>query len=215
MSIFGHSAFVHGGVGGLAVGCFASSNCSASATIRAGRTVIARTGREAIGQNSGGTLYFTLSGAGRSMLARARSHQLGVNVSVRNADGATTSSNLNLISYGTTGKGPATSISQSSNLKILAHSVFVSPSGVGGIFVGCGVAAGCHPSATLSVGSTVIAHSGSEYVGGQDCGTVYFTLSSAGRSMLAHTRSNQLAAVLSLSDGSSKPSAHVAVIGFH
>ncbi len=214
LSIFGHSAFVQGGAGGLSLGCFSATTCRASATITAGRTVIAKTGRESIGANSGGTIFFKLSSAGRSMLGRARGRQLGVHVSIVNADGARTSSGMNLIGYTTRGSGPQTSVTQSRGLQILSHSVFVSPSGVGSVFVACSSPSGCRPSVTLSSGRTVLARSGSEFVGGQDCGLVYFTLSRSARSMLSHARGNQLGATLSLSDGSNHPGAQVDVIPF-
>jgi Arylsulfotransferase (ASST) len=212
VSVFGHSAFVAGGGGGLNVGCFSSSPCHIAATISAGRTVIARTGSESVGANGGGTLFFSLNGAGRSMLARARGHQLGVSVSIRNSDGASSGANLNLISYGTSGPAPAYSITESSTLQLFGRSAFVSGRGVGGLFVGCFASSACHVRATLTSGRTVLARTGTEYVGGPDCGNVIFNLTSAGQRLLAGARGNQLPVTVTLSAGPDTVTARMALV---
>jgi hypothetical protein len=213
MSIFGHSAFVSaGGTGGLFVGCFSGSNCSATATISAGRTVIARTGKQTVPANSGGPVFFSLSGTGRSMLRRARGHQLGVSVSVRNADRASTSRTTNLIPYKTSGPAPHTSTGSSPSFQILSKTAFVSSKGVGGMFLSCKSSAGCHVSTTITAGRTEIAKTGSEYIGGGDCGLIFFTLSSAGQSALSHARGNQLGAVMSSTSGRDRATASINVV---
>ena len=63
--------------------CDNSFTCHIAVTITAGRTVIARTGTEHIPGNGGGVIFFSLTGAGRSMLAHARGHRLLVRLTGR------------------------------------------------------------------------------------------------------------------------------------
>lgn len=213
MSIFGHSAFVSaGGTGGLYVGCWSRSNCNATATISAGRTAIAQTGKQTVSANNGGLMFFSLSGTGRRLLSRARGHQLGVSVRVRNSDGWTATNNMVLIPYRTSGAGPHTSTGSSGSIQILAKTAFVSSKGVGGMFVSCHAAAGCHVSTTLASGNTTLAKTGSEYVGGGDCGLVFFTLTSAGQSMVAHDHGNQLGATMRSTNGHDTATAQVNIV---
>ncbi len=214
LSIFGSSAFVRGGFGGVSAGCFSASVCRIAATVSTGRTVLARTGRQLIGPNTGGTVFFSLSPAGRSLLARAPRGHLGVSVRLTNADGASTTSGMNLVSYGTSGSAPATSVSQSTSLRILARSAFVSPSGLAGLFVACASAAPCHAATTVSIGKLVIARAGSEYVGGQDLGTLFFKLSGAGLSALARAKGNQLPVQVTATNGSDRATARIVLTRF-
>lgn len=214
VSLFGHSAFVpSSGFGGLQVGCWATSTCHIKATINAGRTVIASTGAEAVGAGQGGSVFFQLSGAGRSMLAHARRGQLPVTATITNSDGASNRIGLNLIRYGVSGRVPF-SVHQGRQVQIYSHSAFVSPSGIGGVFVGCASSQSCHDVVTVTAGKTVIAHSGSQFVGGQDLGQVFFPLSSTGKSMLAHAHGNQLPVTITVSNGSDQASAQTAIVHF-
>ncbi len=213
VSIFGHSAFVSpGGWGGLDVGCFAAQPCHMAATVAAGRTVVARTGREWVGANQGGILFFSLTGAGRAMLARARGRQLGVSVTIRNADGASSGAALNLLPYRTSGSAPPYGARRSPALQIVGHSAFVSPRGWGGLFVGCFASQPCHVTTTVTAGRAVVARTGHEFVGGLDCGTVIFSLTQAGRAMLARARGNQLPVQVTVSDGHDTASGQLALI---
>jgi hypothetical protein len=60
----------------------------------------------------------------------------------------------------------------------------------------------------------VIAKTGSELIGGRGVGYLIFTLSSAGRSMLAHAPGNQLAASVKLTDGGASVTGQVALVHF-
>jgi Arylsulfotransferase (ASST) len=212
VSVFGHSAFVSGGGGGLNVGCFSARPCHVAATVSAGRSVIATTGREFVGANQGGILFFSLGRGGRAMLAHARGGQLGVTATIRNTDGASNTATLNLLRYGTSGSGSGYSVSQSTALQLFGRSAFVSPGGVGGLFVGCFSSQACRVTTTVAAGRTVIARTGREFVGGIDCGTVIFTLTSAGRTMLARTRGNKLPVTVRVSDGHNAATARIALI---
>jgi hypothetical protein len=213
MSIFGRSAFVSaGGTGGLYVGCWAHSNCSATATISVGRTTIAQTGKQTVPAGNGGLMFFSLSGTGRRLLSHARGHQLGVTVRVRNSDGWTAWNDMVLIPYRTSGAGPHTSTGSSGSIQILAKTAFVNSKGVGGMFVSCHAAGGCHVSTTVTSGNTTLAKTGSEYVGGGDCGLVFFTLTSAGRSLVAHDHGNQLGATMVSTNGRDRATAQVNIV---
>jgi Arylsulfotransferase (ASST) len=214
MSVFGHSAFIHGGGGGLFVGCFSSKTCHVKTTLSAGKTVISSTGSEAIQAGKPGNVFFTLTSAGQSMLAHARGGQLPASATVRNFDGATTSTDLNLIPYSVSGKAPAYSVKQGRTVQIYDRSVFVSRSGVGGVYVGCSASQPCHTVTTITVGNTTIARTGSEFVGAGDYGTDVFNLTSTGLSMLVHAPGNQLAATVSVSNGHDAAVAHQALIRF-
>jgi hypothetical protein len=202
LSIFGRSAFVSPtGVGGLPVGCFSLQRCHISATVTAGRTVIARTGREWIGAGGGGTVLFALSSAGRSMLAHARGRQLAVTASITSTDGATSSAGLALVPFTTSGRTPRYAASAAPGLQVYSHAGFLSGRGVGGVFAGCTATVACHATTTVTAGGTVIARTGAEYIGAGDCANLIFSLTSAGRALLARAAGNQLAVQVAVSDG--------------
>lgn len=213
ISIFGHSAFISpGGMGGLPVGCFSPRPCRTSATVSAGRTVIARAGSQYVPPGGGGTVLFMLSGSGRSMLSRARGHQLSVSVTARDSDGASSSTDLNLVPYHTSGSGPRYIVKQGATLQILTKMAFVSPTGVGGVFAGCFSSQPCHVSTVVTAGGTVIARTGSEFLGAEDCGTLIFDLTPAGSRMLAHARGNQLAATVTVTSGANTATATMPLV---
>ena len=215
VAIYGRSAFVSAnGFGGIPAGCFANHPCHISTTLSVGHTVIARTGNEAIGENDSGILYFQLSGAGRSLLQHAQGQRLAVQVSARDSSGTTANTPLNLVPFYTSGPGPHRSLTNSSTLKIIGVTHFVSRGWVGGILAGCAGGTPCHVTATLSVGSTVIAQTGSEFLGANELGYLFFTLTLAGHAMLASAPGNQLGAHITLAAGALTASADVALVSF-
>jgi hypothetical protein len=214
IGIAGRTAFVSGsGTGGLPAVCDNGFACHIAVTITAGRTVVARTGTEKIPGNGGGIIYFSLTGAGRSLLAHARGNRLLVRLS-----GASGKLSLNrlitLVRFSTRGAAPAHSASQSGSLRILGGTNFVSSNGVGGILAECLATTPCHTSTTLSVGGTVIASTGSELLGGRDVGYLIFSLNSTGKSLLAHAHGNQLGASVKLSDGGTTATGAISLVGF-
>jgi hypothetical protein len=67
---------------------------------------------------------------------------------------------------------------------------------------------------TLSVGRTVIARTGSEFLGANELGYLMFTLTPAGHALLARASGNQLAAHLTVRAGNTTASATIALVGF-
>jgi hypothetical protein len=215
IGIAGRSAFVSAtGVGGLPAVCFNSRTCHIAVTITAGRTVIARTGREQIPAQGGGIIYFTLTGTGRSLLAHARRHRLLVHLTGQDVSKLSFSRFITLVPFSTSGAAPARTASQSSTLRILGLTDFVSRGGVGGILAECLDRTPCHTKTTVSVGRTVIASTGSELLGGRSVGYLIFSLNSAGRSLLAHARGNQLGAAVTISDGGATARGQVSLVRF-
>ena len=215
IGVAGRAAFVaSNGTGGLPAVCDSGRTCHIAVTITAGRTVIARTGSEQIPAQGGGLIFFTLTGAGRSLLAHARGHHLLVHMTGQNISKLSFSRYITLVQFSTSGSGPARSAAQSGGLRIVGLTDFVSAGGVGGILAQCPTTTPCHVSTTVSVGSTTIAKTGSELLGGREVGYLIFSLTSAGRSMLAHAHGNQLGAAVTISDGGATAHGSVALVGF-
>ncbi len=215
IGVAGRTAFVAGGgTGGLPAVCDNGRTCHISVTATVGRTVVARTGSEQIPANGGGIIYFTLTGAGRSMLAHARGHRLLVHLSGSASKTLTLNRFITLVPFSTSGAAPARSDSPSQSLRIVGLTDFVSAGGVGGILAECLASTPCHTSTTVSVGKTVIASTGSELLGARDVGYLIFSLTSAGRSMLDHARGNQLGASVTITDGGATARGNISLVGF-
>jgi len=216
IGVAGRSAFVSSsGTGGLPTVCFNSKTCHIAMTMTVGKTVIARTGSEQIAAQGGGILYFTLNGAGRSMLAHARGHRLLVHMTGQDVSKLSFSRYITLVPFSTSGAGPARTASQSGGLQILGLTDFVSSGGVGGILAECLSTSPCHTRTSISVGKTVIASTGSELLGARSVGYLIFSLNSAGRSLLDHAGGNQLGAAVTISDGGATAHGQVALVRFH
>jgi len=214
IGIAGRTAFVSGGgTGGLPAVCDNGFTCHIAVTITAGRTVIARTGTEHIPGNGGGVIFFSLTGAGRSMLAHARGHRLLVRLT-GNSGKLTLNRLITLVPFSTSGAAPARSDSQSPSLQLVGLTDFVSSTGVGGILAECLATTPCHTRTTVSVGNTVIATTGSELLGARDVGYLIFSLTSAGKSMLEHAHGNQLGAQVKISDGAASASGAISLVQF-
>lgn len=216
LAIFGRSAFVPAGgaLVGVPAGCYTNAPCHVTTTVSAGRAVVGRTGPERVGSNGAGLLWFKLTPHGRTMLARARSRRLPVQVTARDASGAAATTTINLIPFSTTGRGPGRNLRQALPLRIVGTTDFVSSAGVGGILAGCFAVAPCLPRTTISVGRTVIARSGAEDIGGGELGYLIFTLTARGRTLLAHAGGNQLGARVSISGGAATATGQIALVGF-
>jgi hypothetical protein len=204
-----------GGFGGLPVGCFTGAACKLTTTITSGRTVLASTGTERIAAGETGLVYFRLSGAAQSMLDHAKSNRLPVSVKTRDASGVWSSASMNLVGYSTTGSGPHRSLTASSLLSLVGTSDFVNSHGIGGILAAChSSVAPCSVQVSISVGRTVIATTGPERLGAGELGYVIFSLTAAGRSMLAHAPGNQLGAQVSLTGGGQTATGQLALVSF-
>jgi hypothetical protein len=216
IGVAGRTAFVSSasGTGGLPAVCDNSSTCHIAVTITAGRTVIARTGREQVPAEGGGIIYFTLTRAGRSLLDHARGHRLLVYMTGQDISKLSFSRFITLVPFSTSGSAPARSASQSSTLRILGLTDFVSSGGVGGVLAECLGTSPCHASTKLTVGATTIASTGTELIGARGAGYLIFSLNSAGRSLLSHAHGNQLGAAVTISDGGATAHGSLALIGF-
>lgn len=214
LTVIGSGAYVSAttGAGSLPAGCYIGAACGVVTTIRAGRTVIARTGSQSFQPGSAGVVRFELFGRGRRMLARARGGRLAVTARLRDASGRATSMNLTLIAYTANEPVSTRQFRSSPTVRIVALSDFVSARGVVGILAGCRTAAPCRVTTTLSVGSTVIAAPHTGTVGAHELGYLSFQLTSKGRAMLARARGT-LAAHVALSDSAGDPAtARIALV---
>jgi hypothetical protein len=190
--IFGNSAFAPTrGLGAVPVGCVAVSPCAVTTTISSGRTTFATTKREFI-PAGGGLAYFKLTSAAQKALVKAHNHQLAVSVKVRATSGASATRKLTLSSFVTSNPSPARSAGQSSQLKLIGTTEFVSHGWVGGILAECIGTTSCAATTTLSVGRTTIARTRAQTLGAGELGYLSFSLTSAGHKLLAKTKSNQL-----------------------
>jgi arylsulfotransferase ASST len=215
LAIYGRSAFVPGnGLAGLPVGCFRTTPCSLVTTVKSGNTVIARSGKENVGANQNGIVYFRLSPSARSALSRSHSHRMGVSVTIEDASGARATMPLTLVAFSASGSGPHRSVTQGRTLAIFGETDFVSSSGYGGTLAECISDDPCHVTARVTVGRTTIAHTGSEFIGAHELGYVNFQLTKRGQSMLAHAPGHQLGAHITLTGGGATASADVALIPF-
>lgn len=215
LAIYGQSAFVpSNGLAGLPVGCFGTTPCQLVTTVKQGNTVLARSGKENVGANQNGIVYFRLSPSARQALSRSRSHRMGVSVTIEDASGARATMPLTLVPFSASGPGPHRSVTQAPTLAIFGETDFVSSTGYGGTLAECISDDPCHVTATVTVGKTTIAHTGSEFIGAHELGYVNFQLTKQGQSLLAHASGHQLGAHITLSGGGATASADVALIPF-
>ncbi len=215
IGIFGGTAFVpSSGLGGLPVSCFSTRECHIATTISAGSTVIARTGREAVGAGSGGVLYFDLTSQGRSMLAHAHHNRLAVTVTTTDISGMSSTTHINLVTFTTSGNGPKRIVHGSPSVHLVGTTEFVASWWVGGVLASCIADTPCLIKTTISDGRTVIATTGHEFLGANELGYMHFTLTAAGHSLLTRAAGNQLTAQITMQSGSDTASGQVALVGF-
>jgi hypothetical protein len=219
LAIFGKTAFVPaltGGLGGLPVGCYTGHLCLLSTTLTVGRTLVARTGPEPVGSGAGGIAYFHLTPTGTNLLLRARSHHLAVTALVHDvASGQNATAPLSLVAFVTSGHAAVARQVVSPTLRVAALSNFVPAHGAGGILAGCGRVPLCSVTTTLTVGPTVIAHTGPEIIGADELGTLIFNLTSRGRTLLGQAKGNNLLAHLTLATPTTRATANISLVQFH
>ncbi len=88
-----------------------------------------------------------------------------------------------------------------SRLAPVGHTAFVSPQGVGGIFVGCFGQSGCKGSMTLSRSGVTLGKRGSFGVASDNGGIVHFTLSALGRRLLRERHQLRVDVVIAQTGG--------------
>lgn len=214
VAIFGQSAFVPShGMAGLPVGCFSATPCQLTTTITTGKTTLARTGPEHI-PSGGGLAYFNLSRAEHAMLARASQHRLAVKITVHATSGSSVTRQLNLIPFATSGPGPRRNVNQSSTLRIIGTTEFVSSDGHGGILAACQASTPCQTSTTITAAGQIIAHTNPETLGVNELGYLAFSLTASGHRILTHARGNQLSAKVTITTATATATAQIAVAAF-
>jgi hypothetical protein len=201
-------------LGGLPVGCFAPTPCQFVTTLSSGRTVLARTGKESIGAGQSGYVYFRLSPSAQRSLAHARGRRLNVTATVQAAGGPTVSAPLTLVPFSSSGSGPHRDVTKGKSFMIAGTTAFVSGSGFGGVPATCFTDTSCQVQATVTVGRTTIAHTGTEFIGAHEFGFVSIQLTGAGKSMLAHAGGHQLGVHITLTGGGQTSSGDIALIPF-
>jgi hypothetical protein len=88
-----------------------------------------------------------------------------------------------------------------STLKQFGQTGFVSPSGMGGVLVGCIGQTKCQGSLTLSRGGVTLAHRELFFIGANDGGVVHIQLNAKGESQLGHGHQLRVDVVLSEQGG--------------
>ena len=127
----------------------------------------------------------------------------------------TNNANLTLVRFSSSGKGPARNASQSPTLQFVGLTDFVScgrsrrdPRRL------CAALSPCHVKTTVSVGNTVVASTGSEFLGANELGYLTFWLTKAGEAMLARAPGNQLGATVRITNGSTTATGQLALVRF-
>lgn len=202
VAIFGQSAFVSGGwVGAVPISCSAPQPCQITTRITVGRATVARAAPVTIEAGGHALVHFKLTGAGHAQLMRTHNRRLRVRVTASDPSGIGGSTLLTLIPFYTRGPGPKRSVSQSPTVQIVGLTDFVFDGGTGGILVACSADLPCAARTTLSVGKATIARTGPEFVGAKQLGYLSFSLTPAGRAMLARAPGNQLGARITVTNG--------------
>jgi hypothetical protein len=215
LAIFGRSAFVSGGwVGAVPIACSAPQPCQIATRITVGRTTVARVAPVTIEAGGHALVHFKLTGAGHAQLVRSRNHRLRVRVTATDPSGIAGTTLVTLIPFYTHGHAPKRSVSQAPSVQIVGLTDFVFDGGTGGILVSCSADLPCAARTTLSVGKTTIARTGPEFVGARQLGYLSFSLTAAGRAMLARAPGNQLGARITVTNGHDTASGAIALVRF-
>ena len=212
LAIYGPRAFASASqrVAGIPVGCFARRACLVLVKITDGNASFG-SGSATIPSWRGGIVRVALTRYALQALSQSPSYQLTVHVNAQDASGFGLSRPMQLIGYSTSGPAPATRLTPSPTIQLVGTSEFVSPQGAGGVLAACYGPAPCQVYTAISSGGQVIAEAGPQQLGADELGYLDFTLTSAGRSMLSHTASNQLPVQVILANGHSQARGQVAL----
>jgi hypothetical protein len=188
-------------MGGVPVGCFSTTACTGViVTISLGRRTLVKTGGEHI-PPGGGLAYFGLTPGQHAQLWAAWRHQESVKIAVRSAAGLGASRQLTLTSFSTAGTSPRRSVTQSSLLRLVGTSDFVSNGWVGGLLVNCVSASSCQSTAKVVAQGSVIAQTHVQLLGVGQLAYLMFTLTPAGHQLLTQAAGNQLPATVTITTG--------------
>jgi hypothetical protein len=215
IAVYGRAAFVTStGLGAIPVACYQTTGCSLITTVTAGRTVIATTGPERAAGGRARLVFFRLTGSGRHLLATAPGRRLAVTVRVSGDGFPAVSTSFNLVPYTTAGRGPARSLTNAPSLQTIGATVFAYRGRSAALFAGCLAAAPCVVTATLRSGRTLVAQSTAETLGVDAFGYIGFRLTPAGRALIASSRTNEVAARATLSDGTATATGRIVLVSY-
>jgi hypothetical protein len=216
LNVFGARSLVSSssGDGKIPVGCFTGHTCHARLRIASGKSVLAHTRPEKVFSGRGALLSFHLSSAGLARLNSSPSHHLPVEVTVTDRSGVAVRWHAALVPFSTTGRGPSRKLSETSRLRILGATEFVSASGAGGILAACYALTPCRVRTTVTAQGRPIATGQPQRVGVNELAYLSFQLTPQGRSMLAAATGNQLAAHVTLTSQGHTATGHVALVGY-
>ncbi len=214
LTIYGRTAFVARGHGGIPAGCFTGSSCEVRTKILSAGKVIGSSRPRFIGDEGGRILSFKLNGAGRSQLAGARGHHLPVVVQLSDASGVTASETVNLVSYRTHGAAPGETLTQAPGLRLIGATDFVYHGSTGGILAACTTTAPCMVKTAIVAGGQTVATAGPQFTGAHELVYLRFKLTTAGRRMLARAHGNQLGVQLTIEDGVDTASGRAVLVSF-
>jgi hypothetical protein len=176
--------------------------------------MIAKTNPELVGADSASMAFFRLTSLGTRLLTHAPGNRLPVRITVRDAtSGRSTTVSMTLASFRTTGRAATRQVSHTA-VRVAGLTDFANSGGAGGILAGCTGVTVCSVTTTLSVGSTVIARTGTERIGQNEVAYLYFTLTRQGRALLAQARGNHLVTHVVLNGASGSAVANVALVQF-
>ncbi len=213
--LYGRQAFVPpSGFGAVPIACYVSTGCGVTTTIRAGRTVLSQSSPETVSAGAGRLAFFSLSTAGRKRLATAPGRRLAVTLTISGNGFPTTSANLNLVPFTTTGRGPTRSLNASPSLQLIGTTVFAYRGHSAALFAGCVGNAPCPVVATIRSGRTLVAQSATETLGVDAFGYIGFSLTPHGRALLLNSKTNQLGARITLSDGTATTTGRIALVAY-
>ncbi len=214
LALYGHSIFAPArGLIGVPTGCFTGATCHVALTVKAGRTVIATTGRERLATTAG-LVHFKLTSAARSMLSVARGHRLAVTVVARDASNTSATATMKLIPFTTSGAAPRRLPASTSTVRLLGARDFVYRRAVGGILASCSGPAPCSVKTKITAGARTIATAGSELIGANEARYLSFKLSPAGRSLLAGAVGNQLPVRVALTNAGTTTQGAIVLTSF-
>ncbi|HEX5192261.1 MAG TPA: DUF1906 domain-containing protein [Solirubrobacteraceae bacterium] len=197
VAMFGKSAYVpRRGQGGVPVACFELTSCRIVLKIHYGKRTVRNVKPQRIAPG-GGIAHFKLSGYWHRLVAAHRS--LPVTITVKSAGAKRISQLMRLVPYTTSGRRPHQSSTPSAQIRLIGGMEFVSHRGSGGVLAACVATAPCQTSMTLSARGMVIGRTGQQTLGAGMVGYLHFSLTRRGRTLLAHTKSNQLAVEVQIS----------------
>jgi Domain of unknown function (DUF1906) len=200
LAIFGSSVFVpRHGLGAVPVGCYGISPCTLTTTIYVGRTTLSTTGPEHL-TTSDGLAYFQLTARAKTLLLRATHQQMAVKVKIRDAAGTSVTRPLTLTSFATSDPNPPRSIGQSSPVRLVGATDFVSHGWFGGILAGCSTGQPCQTTGKIVTAGRVIARTKATIIGSGELAYLFFSMTAAGHKLLAHAQGNQLGATVTLTN---------------